>query len=177
MASLVNETRRGLQEDSEPWYKQFWPWFLIALPGSVVIAGFATLYIANRHADDLVVTDYYKDGLAINQQLEKRANAEAAGLSASLLILDERIQVRLYADASEPPAAAKLQLRLSHPLEADRDFSVVIERAAPGLFVGAMPDNVEANWHWTLEDADATWRLDGSLGVEAFLGASASKAP
>ncbi len=88
MAVPVNDPRRDLREDSEPWYRQFWPWFLIALPATVVVAGFVTLYIANRHADDLVVDDYYKDGLAINQQLEKKAQAEAAGLSASLLVLD-----------------------------------------------------------------------------------------
>ncbi|MFT7320700.1 FixH family protein, partial [Congregibacter sp.] len=38
------------QEHEEPWYQQFWPWFLIALPGSVVIAGLSTLYIANRYS-------------------------------------------------------------------------------------------------------------------------------
>jgi hypothetical protein len=177
MASVVSKNRRDLREDLEPWYKQFWPWFLIALPATVVVAGFATLYIANKHSDDLVVTDYYKDGLAINRQLEKQARAAAAGLTASLLILDDRIQVRLYADVdgSEVGAAEQLRLRLSHPLEADRDFTVLIERVAPQLFVGAMPALVEPNWHWTLEDTDASWRLDGSLGNEAFLGATPSR--
>lgn len=49
---------------------------------------------------------------------------------------------------------------------------MVIERVAPQLFVGAMPATVERNWHWTLEAADASWRLDGSLGDEAFLDTS-----
>ena len=174
MASLVSKhrvsnNRKHPREDTEPWYRQFWPWFLIALPGSVVVAGFATLYIANRHADDLVVADYYKDGLAINRQLEKQARAADAGLTASLLILDERIQVRLYADTAVPEASPELELRLSHPLEADRDFTVVVERVAPQLYVGSMPATVQRNWHWTLEAQDADWRLDGSLGPEAFL--------
>ncbi len=26
-----------------PWYKQFWPWFLIALPASVVVASLITV--------------------------------------------------------------------------------------------------------------------------------------
>lgn len=38
------------EQNSTPWYKQFWPWFLIALPGSVVIASFITIGIAVENA-------------------------------------------------------------------------------------------------------------------------------
>ena len=41
-----------------PWYKQFWPWFLILLPGTAVVATLYTVVIANQYADDLVVDDY-----------------------------------------------------------------------------------------------------------------------
>jgi hypothetical protein len=155
------------QEDSEPWYRQFWPWFLIALPGTVVIAGFTTLYIANRHADDLVVQDYYKNGLAINTQLEKQARAGALGLSASLLLTQEQVQVRLDSADQEQPET--LTLRLSHPLEADRDFSLELNRVAPTLYVASLPAPAASNWHWRLEPGNGDWRIDGSLGAEAFL--------
>jgi hypothetical protein len=36
--------------DSKPWFKQFWPWFLIALPGSVVIASMFTISLAIENA-------------------------------------------------------------------------------------------------------------------------------
>jgi len=39
------------------WYKQFWPWFIIALPASAVIAGFITLWLAITHPDPLVIDD------------------------------------------------------------------------------------------------------------------------
>ena len=39
------------------WYKQFWPWFIIALPASVVIASFVTLWIAISNPDHLVVDE------------------------------------------------------------------------------------------------------------------------
>jgi hypothetical protein len=161
------------REDTEPWYRQFWPWFLIALPGSVVIAGFTTLYIANRYSDDLVVQDYYKDGLAINQQLEKQARAQDLGVGASLLLLGDRVQVRLQAPSSAGGEPDTLRLLLSHPLESDRDFAVIVERVAPTLYVGAMPASPAPNWHWTLEPGEGSWRLDGSLGPEAFLDSDA----
>ena len=40
-----------------PWYKQFWPWFIIALPASAVIASFFTLWLAISNPDHLVVDE------------------------------------------------------------------------------------------------------------------------
>lgn len=40
-----------------PWYKQFWPWFIIALPASVVVASFFTLWLAISNPDHLVVDE------------------------------------------------------------------------------------------------------------------------
>jgi len=41
----------------EPWHKQFWPWFIIALPASAVIASFISLWLAVSNPDYLVVTE------------------------------------------------------------------------------------------------------------------------
>ena len=40
-----------------PWYRQFWPWFIIALPAAAVIAGFVTLWLAISRPDYLVVDE------------------------------------------------------------------------------------------------------------------------
>ena len=40
-----------------PWYRQFWPWFIIALPASAVIASFISLWLAISNPDQLIVTD------------------------------------------------------------------------------------------------------------------------
>ncbi|HEY3488245.1 MAG TPA: FixH family protein [Gammaproteobacteria bacterium] len=42
------------QKIQHPWYRQFWPWFLIALPASALIASSITCVIALRHADEVV---------------------------------------------------------------------------------------------------------------------------
>lgn len=153
-------------EDDEPWYTQFWPWFLIALPGSVVIAGLSTLYIANRYSDDLVVDEYYKDGLAINKELGKQAAAQALNIEAGIVILERRAQIRLTGDR----IPEILRLRFSHPLEADRDFSVALESVALGLYQATLPTNLSPNWHWILEPGTSDWRLDGSLTSNDFVG-------
>ena len=65
----------------EPWYKQFWPWFIIALPASVVIASFFTLYLAISNPDHLVVTDdeYYE----LKSELKAQAPAKESNKAKS----------------------------------------------------------------------------------------------
>lgn len=68
--------------DTISWYRQFWPWFLIALPGTVVVASLITIYIAFTHQDPLVDGNYYKHGLTINERLD--TNAEPSKPSADV---------------------------------------------------------------------------------------------
>ncbi len=164
-------TRPIMSTDSKPWFRQFWPWFLMALPASVVVAGLTTVYIANRHADDLVADEYYKEGLAINRQLAKQEAARALALTADLNVSIDQITVRLTGPVTDPV----LRLRLSHPIEADRDFYLSLARRADGLYSGPLPVSVGAHWHWTLDSGeDSSWRLDGSLSPRDIDSASES---
>lgn len=148
-----------------PWYRQFWPWFLIGLPACVVVASLWTMVIAHSGADDLVVDEYYKDGLAINRELAKRERAEAAGISASLHLQGDELLVQTRG----PVAAGRLRLFLSHPIEADRDFSVELIQASPGRYRARLPQAPAAGWHWVLESGtEPPWRLDGSFGPGDF---------
>ena len=151
--------------DGQPWYRQFWPWFLIALPGSVVVAAFITLFIANRHADDLVVDDYYKDGLAINRRLERNERASELGIKVKLQLQGNDI----LASTSGPVDAPQLRLRLSHPLESDRDLELNLARYSDGEYSARLPATVEPHWHWSLDSGqNSEWRLDGSLSATDF---------
>jgi len=151
--------------DSIPWYRQFWPWFLIALPASVVVASLYTMYIAYRGADDLVVEDYYRDGLAINRQLEKEQRSLALGIGARLNFSGDRVTAQI----TGPVTASTLSLLLSHPMESDRDFTVGLTRIAPGVYQAVLPAGVAPRWHWTLTlDQAEGWRLDGDIEQRDF---------
>lgn len=148
------------KEDTQPWYKQFWPWFLIALPAFVVVAGINMVFIAHEGADDLVVDEYYKDGLAINRKLEKKQRASELGISAELAITGETVVVNTHG----PVTSEQLMLLLSHPLEADRDFEVALVQSLPGEYRGRLSAPVAQRWHWALlNEGDQPWRLDGSV--------------
>jgi len=130
------------------------------LPASVVIAGFITLYIASRHADDLVADEYYKEGLAINRQLAKQEEARVSGISASVSVGDSELTVNTRGPVSGPV----LRLRLSHPMESDRDFYLTLGRRSEGVYSAPLPNAVGPHWHWTLDSGEeSSWRLDGSL--------------
>jgi len=61
-----------------PWYRQFWPWFIIALPASVVVASFVTLWLAISHPDHLVVdeSEYRQLNSELKAQAPSRENKE-----------------------------------------------------------------------------------------------------
>jgi hypothetical protein len=152
-------------EQVPPWYRQFWPWFLMGLPACAVLASLWTLYIAHSGSDDLVVDDYYRDGLAINRQLEKRHFAEQTGIGAELLLRGRDIVVTL----SGPVSPRELRLRLSHPLEADRDFEVSLMQASRDRYRARLPQMPGRRWHWILDTGSSSaWRLDGSLDAANF---------
>lgn len=64
--------------DDLPWYRQFWPWFIIALPASAVIASFISLWLAISHPDQLVVNDeeYQRLRSELKAQLPAEKNIE-----------------------------------------------------------------------------------------------------
>jgi hypothetical protein len=68
---------------NEPWYRQFWPWFIIALPASAVIASFITLWLAVSNPVTLVVNDeeyrQLKSGLKAQVVIEENKEVESGG--------------------------------------------------------------------------------------------------
>ncbi|HAS4590936.1 TPA: hypothetical protein I6878_003406, partial [Vibrio cholerae] len=68
----------------KPWYKQFWPWFLIILPLTVVIWTVVTVIVFANNSVSLVTEDYYKKGKGINIDLTKINVAKELGLNATV---------------------------------------------------------------------------------------------
>ena len=55
MKPVAKSPLRERRVDDKPWYKQFWPWFIIALPLTSVVASFLTLWIAVTQPDHEVL--------------------------------------------------------------------------------------------------------------------------
>lgn len=54
-----------------PWYREPWPWLLMAGPAVVVVAGFVTLWLAFNSDDGLVADDHhYQERPAVHRAPE-----------------------------------------------------------------------------------------------------------
>ena len=142
-----------------PWYREPWPWLLMAGPAIVVVAGFFTLGLAIQSADGLVADDYYKQGKAINMTLTRDARAQELGYRARVTMTAEGRVVLNFIAAT--PAVEKLRLILHHPTRAGFDREVLLARDADGSFTAAMPPIDASRWSMTLEDESRDWRLTG----------------
>ncbi len=136
-----------------PWYRHFWPWFILALLGTAVAASIATVLVAFANQDSLVRDDWYREGVAINRRLERDQNALRLGLRASASIDAASGEVNLEFTGTSAPQLAALELELSHPTQADRDCRVILARTAPGRFRGQLPRGLDGRWYARLRPA------------------------
>ena len=137
------------------WYRERWPWLLAAGPLVVIVAGFATLWIAWSTHDGVVADDYYKRGIVINKDLERAGRAAALGVAAVVAVdADGRVRVELSGISDPPPA---LRATFTNATRAGLDRSAALAREADGTYVGRIEPPPAGRWLVSVETA--SWRL------------------
>jgi hypothetical protein len=144
-----------------------------------VVAGLTTVYIAFNNADTLVRDNYYKEGLAINAQLDQDRLAEELGLSAKVVIdeLSGEVIVELFGAAERHD---DLQLLLIHPVDQSRDMAIDLTLVAAGRYRGDLGAKPQHRYYLRLQPADfrqhgdlapaesSQWRLNGEIDLDRF---------
>jgi len=153
-----------MTEKLQPWYRQFWPWFLMAFPATAVVAGFITLRLAVNSDDGLVEDDYYKQGMAINRTLTRESAAAAAHLAGRLHLANGEASLRLTGALATWPQ--QLRLRILHPTRAGMDEVVDLIHQGNGIYAGRCRVPAIGKWDLILEDHQKTWRLMGTWHAE-----------
>jgi len=143
---------------SKRWYKEPWPWILMSGPAIVVVAGILTTWIAFASADGLVADDYYKQGLAINQEIRRTERAAQLGITATIERAEGRLRVRLA--GSRPEA---LIAHLAHATRAGHDQRLRLAPAGGGAYEAALGALAAGRWQVVIEDPRREWRIAGSL--------------
>jgi hypothetical protein len=144
-------------ERTPPWYREPWPWLLMAGPAIVVVAAFVTLYLAIASDDGVVADDYYRQGLVINRVLAREQRGVALGIGAVVTIDDDgavRVDIGPAGDAAPPEA---MTLKLSHATRAGMDRGVTLRRGADGAYFGRVAPPPAGRWLVMLQTED--WRL------------------
>jgi hypothetical protein len=165
--SALNPMQQRKDETARPWYRQTWPWIIIAGPATVVVASIITAYVAFSTSDGLVADDYYKQGLAVNQVSVRNQHADALGLQADLVRGDDGALLRVFLRAKAatvfPPV---LSLRITHPTRGGLDQSIVLRADGTGFYSGKLNSPLRGRWHVALEDDKGEWRLTGDWVID-----------
>lgn len=151
----------------QPWYRQFWPWFLIVLPGSVVVASIVTIGIAIKHDDSVVRDNYYREGLAINRELAAIDEARNQHLSARIHWHENRLEVEL----NQPVTAPQLTLNLIHQLHSKLDRQVILHPLSDQLYSAELAPPQRGIWSLELRGGETPWRLRGRFKPAVSLSA------
>jgi hypothetical protein len=151
------------EKDTKPWYKQFWPWFLIAIPCSSLIVGSFVIRFAYDGTNSLVVDDYYKEGRAINARLDKIERAVEMGITTQLDVQQGSIALEFL---TNPPASGEaLKLDFFHVTLADRDFDVLLTRDASGIYRSNVDNPIQGKWRLRLMPLDENWKIQDTVNL------------
>jgi uncharacterized protein len=150
----------SIQTQSRPWYREPWPWIIMAPPAAAVVAGMVMLWLAITSYDGLVIDDYYRQGLAINKTLRRDDRASELSYRARLQLSEDSSRVRVFfAGAQNASLPSTLQLRLAHATRAGLDQTAVLHAYAPGQYEADLAPPEAGRWRATIEDMSGTWRL------------------
>lgn len=151
---------------AKPWYREPWPWLLMAGPVTVIIAAVYTAYLAVSSSDGLVADDYYKQGLAVNKTIASSEFARTHGLAVLLRVTQDGFAMKMTARDKEFVPPKSLVVTLSHPTRAGLDQTSVFERVGD-RYVGKMRLPASGHWLVLVEDEPKSWRLMGNVVLPA----------
>lgn len=145
----------------KPWYKQFWPWFLIALPLTVVVAAFITLSISIENSPSLVTEDYYKKGKGINIDISKEKAAQDLKLKANVISVGNDIVIQF--NKGEMQHYPAISAMFAHRTLADQDFEQLVTSDAAGNYRLSLDESLQGPWFIKLTPHDKSWLIQGRV--------------
>lgn len=151
------------QVDTTPWYRQFWPWFILAILSWGVVSATITLSVALKNPPHMMTGDYARLGKALVDTHVRADRAEALGLSATLVGENDEWLLRL--DSADLPAP-QLMLLVQHPTDSTRDRQVVLNRVESGDYRAAAIE-IPPRGRLIVSDLEQTWWISSSFQRDA----------
>ncbi|HHP0461891.1 FixH family protein [Vibrio harveyi] len=149
----------------KPWYKQFWPWFLIILPLTVVVWTIVTVVVFANNSVSLVAEDYYKKGKGINIDISKMNVARDLGLNA--IVSSDNNTVVISFNKGELPHFPALTATFTHRTLPDRDFTKLLTADAKGNYRLTPENSIQGPWFVELEPHNKEWMIQGRVEFPA----------
>ncbi len=151
---------------NRPWYKEPYVWMLIGIPLSSVIFGAFFITKAMTTKDTLVRDNYYKDGLAINQEMKWDQEAKNLGLHFEVSVNGNTATAKQLMSRLDAPTI--IQLKFSHPTLKDKDLDVLLQRGEDNkTFTGFIDDFAPSRYYLQLESPEQSWRIRQEVFLES----------
>ncbi len=164
---------------TKPWYRLPLVWMLILIPFSAVVSGVIILWFAIDTNDGLVVDDYYQEGLAINQVIERDDAATRLHIEAKLEYNNATRVVKLtFNKGLLKSYPATIQLHIKHATLAKKDHKAVLQRgissATSGKYQGILSRPL-INGYWYFQISNNRIHYTESTGNKANKRVAAKK--
>jgi hypothetical protein len=150
------------EQEGTAWYKQFWGWFVFMPLFVVIIASMFFVSTAFKHADDVVIDNYYQEGRTINQSFAQDQEAKRLGLRGELRFdrVSGEILLELIAKETLP---STLVLELSHPANEDYDQRFELRSNNGHLYRGDLDRPLNYRWYVRVQAPVETSETEGEV--------------
>lgn len=146
-----------MQTSIRPWYKEPYVWMLIGIPTSSVLICIVLITLAVNKKDSLVRDNYYKDGLAINQELQWDRKAVAMDLRLQVNVTGNLVEIKILNTRNELPNT--LSLKLSHPTLVGKDRDSMLQLTQDKTYQGFIEETESTRYYIQIESLEQSWRL------------------
>ncbi|MER2493034.1 FixH family protein [Catenovulum sediminis] len=146
------------QTDVRPWYKEPWPWVLIAIIVLPMLVAAVRMSIYSEYQVEMVVDDYYKKGKAINQEFDRETLARDYGIAIFAEVSDQQILLDVNRN-QKAPQIASLIVSFYHSTQSHKDQQVMATARADGIFSADLLKATEGKWQLTIEPHDKSWKV------------------
>lgn len=144
---------------SQPWYREFWAWFLLIPVLTSVCVGSFFLYMSIVTADGLVSDDYYKEGRAFNRTYERDQAAIQMNLQGELTLDSLTGDLRLQLQGDAPRWPETLTLDIIHPTQQGFDQTLTLIQLSGSLYAAQLEREVIGPRILEMTPGPDEWRL------------------
>ncbi len=148
-------------EAARPWFRQPWFWFLVLFPSASIVYCIVALTLSLTTHTSMVVDDYSKEGLGINQSLARDARAAEMGLQALIQQTGRDLDVTLTSTNGTSVTPEYLVLQLFHPTMGDQDRVIQLTSVSGGHYRGQIAGTINGRWYLDISGPSAEWRIKG----------------
>ena len=125
--------------------------------------GIIMIKLAVDSPDTLVGKDWYKDGLAINQKLDKQNRAKALGLKADIT-LDQKIgAIYVWVTGLDPNQSPQLTLQLTHPTLSTLDQQLDLHVTPQSRYYAKLTSLPKGFYYVNLSAPGQDWAIDSTV--------------